>query len=1362
MAPQVEQAAAGASQDRPLRSKLIESARATWIDRLIDLSRRNNLLFYRPIQGSTIDIPTGSHALASLLQGEIVSAKDLLPDALDRPSRILNIQRKAQENLEEKGLQTLYLGVGFATWTSSDGGRDARAPVFMIPLTFKKRGRDLSSVEVQIVGEPEVNPILVHVLNTEFNVKLTSEELLTLAEPDAPQGATLHDDDAVLSEEAAHRPIDRYIAAFSVLSTRASLIPGFMTSEAAVIGNFAFAKLAMVNDLKEAASLLIGNDMIAAIAGDLSARASIGASQIEIDPHTLDSHPPDQEFCVVEADSSQQCAISGIARGQSAVVHGPPGTGKSQTITNLIATLIANGKTVLFVAEKRAALEVVQKRLMASGLDHLAMDLHGAELSSRRVMERIAHTLNTVRNAPRPHTEDVHRQFTDRRAKLNTHDQRMHTISSRSGKSVYQMQGALLRLPLDALTTLRWRGPELESLTPLRREEIHDLLREAGAFDGLLTRTDSSPWTGVSFKDGKATQEAIDAAHENLSLLEERLRSLERSTGFGRPDTLAEVSSVITILRSTEGLLELYDLNVFVTDLRPLLTELEKAKDSGLKAIWLGLTNRGFKQALKQSILLRHGTKSSAQQIRRELTEVSTVKQQWRDLGNGISLPGHYSELDGLEQSYQRCKYNVALLQLVLRETNWEALSLSILTDRVSTLAADAATPYRLLRLSEIEAKLYALGAQRLLDDIRNRKPHSALWCALFDYAWLNSTLDELAIRDPELKSFVGATHNGYVQEFKRLDSERLKAASSRICRIHAERTIQAMNKHPEQEALIKQEAAKTRRHKPLRHIFRDAYQVMTAVCPCWMASPLSVSQLIDRNASFDFVIFDEASQILPEDAIPAIMRGKHVIVAGDNKQLPPTGFFSAGADSDDDSESEAADGYESLLDMMLPFAKSFHLNWHYRSRDEALIAFSNHHIYDDRLVTFPGPGGPPAITHVLVDYIPESDGQEDSSGAEVNRVVQLAIEHAQRTPGRTLGVITMGIKHAMRVQAAMDLALRAYPELNEFFDTDRPERFFIKNLDRVQGDERDSIIMSIGYGKDRAGNLPLRFGPILSAGGRRRMNVAVTRARETMLVVSSFAHTDIDTTKVRAQTGLEFLRNYLQYAASDGKIFSHGELTDEPMNDFEADVCDALTARGMKLVPQVGCSKFRLDFGVCHPTEPGRFVLAIECDGATYHSSYTARDRDRLRQQQLENLGWVFHRIWSTDWFMRKNEEVERAWNCYQSALSNLSQKRDLSVLPNLEQPLSEQLLNKQSSPGLKSLRSSQAPPIPTRPSITEYTRPELKALYDWVQSDGLLRTHDELVDEMFAGLPFTRCGARIDAALRSTILACERIVRG
>jgi very-short-patch-repair endonuclease len=283
----------------------------------------------------------------------------------------------------------------------------------------------------------------------------------------------------------------------------------------------------------------------------------------------------------------------------------------------------------------------------------------------------------------------------------------------------------------------------------------------------------------------------------------------------------------------------------------------------------------------------------------------------------------------------------------------------------------------------------------------------------------------------------------------------------------------------------------------------------------------------------------------------------------------------------------------------------------------------------------------------------------------------------------------------------------------------------------------------------------PLRFGPILAAGGMRRLNVAVTRAREAMSLVSSFAHTDIDTTKVREGTGFEFLRNYLQYAASKGTVFAHGEISNEPMNDFEADIYEALTARGLKLVPQVGCSSFRIDFGVCHPTEPGRFVLAIEADGATYHSSYTARDRDRLRQQMLENLGWRFHRIWSTDWFQRKHEEIERTMNAFDRALAAVAERRTRlpdarpveAVVPEL--PLQE----------LSGSRSSIFPPIPKRTSIADYTSGELRDLFNWVMSDGQLRTHDEIADEMFAALPFARRGSRIEGVLRDTIRRCEHI---
>ena len=278
--------------------------------------------------------------------------------------------------------------------------------------------------------------------------------------------------------------------------------------------------------------------------------------------------------------------------------------------------------------------------------------------------------------------------------------------------------------------------------------------------------------------------------------------------------------------------------------------------------------------------------------------------------------------------------------------------------------------------------------------------------------------------------------------------------------------------------------------------------------------SPLSVSELLPAARQyFDIVLFDEASQVLPEDAIPALLRAGKAVVAGDHHQLPPTTFFAARDDDYDEEDESAAEteGFESLLEQMLAFISPSALQWHYRSKDESLIAFSNRHIYRDTLITFPGIGGPPCVSLTLVPFLPAHDGQEESSSDEVRKVVELVFRHARERPSETLGVITMGIKHAMRVEATIDEELKQYPELDEFFDETRKERFFVKNLERVQGDERDAIILSIGYGKDRTGRLLYRFGPLLTQGGERRLNVAITRARRRMTVVSSFDHKDMD-----------------------------------------------------------------------------------------------------------------------------------------------------------------------------------------------------------------------------------------------------------
>jgi very-short-patch-repair endonuclease len=1348
--PSAENVVSGAgAPESVLRETLIDAARDGWTNRLIDLSRRNNLLFYKPVTSGTLELPISPRMIAFLRDGETLPISDLLASDQDKIPSIRAISRKGLENLEEKGLSTLYLALGRCTWTADDGGRDPVAPILLVPIGLKLKGQDLPATEVDLAGEIKVNPVLLHIFNRELNLSIAPETLLSLYS---------HENDADTSENGTGADETQGTvslqAVLDFLNGQASKLPGFKAESFAVIGNFSFQKLSMVRDLENHRAELTANDVVAAIAGDSAARRKLGASQIETDPTSLDKILPDNEFAVVEADSSQQCAIAGICAGQSAVIHGPPGTGKSQTITNLIATLIANGKKVLFVAEKRAALEVVMNRLTAVGLDHLAIDLHGAEQTPKKVMERVARTLNTVREALKPITEVVHEQFVDRRSKLNLHDAKMHAAHAPTQQTVFAMQGALLRLPSNITSTLRWRGADLMQITPKVAKRVLDLLGEAAGFETLFNRSDSSPWTGIELKDGQAVQNAVDLAgrlsYETIPSLSECVHRTAKSSGLRHPKTMEEINELLALLKQADRILSKYSPDVFA-EASNLLTALHPGQGGGIHGVWLRLTNGDYKAASKKAVALRKGEKASGVVIFRELSEANQTQDKWQELSGSGGVPKSVPEMVACDEIHQTANAGLCALEAICK-SSWNGLELSEVSARVLSLASDNTTPYRINRLYEIEQELYSLGVQRLVDEIRTTRRPANQWGALFQYVWLESTLDSAAINDPSIRGFVGSTHNGYVEDFKRLDSTRLQLAIERVRRAHAEHTIATMNRFPEQETLIRVEAAKSgkprTKQKPLRKIFAEAFDVLTAVCPCWMASPLSVSQLITATGKFDYVIFDEASQVLPEDAVPSILRGKYIIVAGDNKQLPPSAFWSA-AEEDEDADGDAT-AFESLLDMMIPFVKGFHLNWHYRSRDESLISFSNHHIYDDRLVTFPGPGGATAVSHVFVDYVPGADGQEESSGGEVEKVVELILHHAQTSPGRTLGVITMGIKHANRIQAVLDRELVMYPHLADFFDTARPERFFVKNLERVQGDEREVIILSVGYGKDRAGNLPLRFGPILSVVGRRRLNVAVTRAKEKIIVVSSFLYSDIDSTKVKPGTGLEFLKNYLQYASSGGKLLSRGELTNEPMNDFEADVYEVLCAKGIHVVPQVGCSKFRIDLAALHPTKPGKFVLAIECDGATYHSSYTARDRDRLRQQQLESLGWRFHRIWSTDWFMRRDEEVERAVQAFRTAVAASEQPPPAKSL----QPIAVDIRPTSITSVTASVgRTPANAPIPVRGTITEYTSLELKALFTWVQSDGKLRSNDEIADEMFAALPFARRGSKIEAALKRAI---------
>ena len=533
---------------------------------------------------------------------------------------------------------------------------------------------------------------------------------------------------------------------------------------------------------------------------------------------------------------------------------------------------------------------------------------------------------------------------------------------------------------------------------------------------------------------------------------------------------------------------------------------------------------------------------------------------------------------------------------------------------------------------------------------------------------WLDAILPQF----PAVLNFRGRIHEQTINEFRQLDKDQFKIAQARV----RERVISkipdfnAVTSTRDEIGILKRELNKQRRLMPLRKLFMTIPNLITSLRPCFMMSPLSVSVFLEAQSyNFDLVIFDEASQVHTEDAIGAIMRGKQVIIVGDTQQLPPTNFFASSlndedfdSEEDDDSKSNDAGAYDSILEEAVTVLPERSLRWHYRSRHEHLIAFSNIKIYKGSLITFPA--SIEKAPDCGVEYIYVSDGVYDRSGKrnniiEARKVADLVFEHFSKYPNRSLGVVTFSEAQQNAVDAAIRQKRYQNAAFERYFVEDKDEPFFIKNLENVQGDERDTIIFSIGYAKDAHGIMYMNFGPLSRDGGYRRLNVAITRAKYNVKLVGSIVPTDIDVDNTSAE-GVRMLRSYIEFA-QNGITALEKELTfsnevsfDSP---FEESVYDFLQTKEYNVVTQVGCSGFRIDMAVKHPVQSGCFVIGIECDGATYHSSRTARERDRLRQTVLEDMGWTIYRIWSTDWIKDQRTEEQKLVAAIERALGHAAE---------------------------------------------------------------------------------------------------------
>jgi very-short-patch-repair endonuclease len=510
---------------------------------------------------------------------------------------------------------------------------------------------------------------------------------------------------------------------------------------------------------------------------------------------------------------------------------------------------------------------------------------------------------------------------------------------------------------------------------------------------------------------------------------------------------------------------------------------------------------------------------------------------------------------------------------------------------------------------------------------------------------WLNRAVDN----EPVIRGFVSAEHEKRIGDFRALDKQftdvtRAWVRASLCAGMPKADTVSRTSEW----GVLRHEINKKKQHMPLRELMKNIPTALAKLTPCLLMSPLSIAQYLAADAStFDVVVFDEASQIPVWDAIGAMARGRQVVMVGDPKQLPPTAFFDRAESSADDEDVEA--DLESILDeCMGANLPTMNLAWHYRSRNESLIAFSNHRYYGGGLVTFPSP-----VTEDRAVSFHHVAGVYEKGGARINKVEAKAlvadVVAKLKSPGfkdsrLTIGVVTFNTEQMNLIEDLLDDERRKDPSLEPYFSEMELEPLFVKNLESVQGDERDIIYFSVTYGPDLAGAVSMNFGPMNRDGGERRLNVAITRARHEMRVFSSLRAEQFDLSRTQA-AGVRDLKHFLEFAERGPRALA--EATKGSLGGFESPfeeaVASALASKGWQVQTQIGASSFRVDLGVVHPDASGTYLCGVECDGATYHRSATARDRDMLREQVLRGLGWEIVRIWSTDWWVDRSGTLEK-----------------------------------------------------------------------------------------------------------------------
>lgn len=1375
---------------------VIEERIRRWKNKLIDLSKRNRLLNFKPTKVTTIritdEIPSeifkaiaieektmkflpfgtaqpredGDSAQEDLFRTEeskTLKTTEILPEEFkhyDKDSLAekhkdeflqTNLEKKQLEKnlfriysaansvMEEQGYNALFLAVGYLEWYESDAS-DVKllAPVILIPVELERKSIKSDFVLSYTEESPIINPALIQKLVVDYGIKINE----------------LGDDyEQVESQEI-----------FQEIQNKIKKLKRWRIINDIYLGLFSFDRFIMYKDLETNTEDLLKHKLIQTICqggAHENVQVDVLCPPDEIEKDTQ----PIKTFQVLDADSSQQRAVLIVKKGHSIIIEGPPGTGKSQTIANIIAESLASGKKVLFVSQKMAALEVVKSRLEYCGLGDFCLELHSRNTNKKIVINELGRIMNLRKKPDHAHDDELI-NLEKLREELRSYAKELHLPFGELGMTPYQVFGIINSHPEIGDFAFIFPGPE--NWNKDKSIFCSDLMDRLGRNLENVGDPNSHPWKGARLTELPYSRK-LEILENSNTLLDSLAQLAKDFKELGTLCSYTEVSSINDIeflLDASQILLESPNssadiltnnrwdsLSLEVNDLiqtvrkfneiHPKITELysEKILNEDVASLlqrYLKYSKSPIfiffssfwqdKKILKSFFKTRR--RINLEEIVEDLKLINEDKDTALKIDNfdktGRELFGeiwkrretNWTELDKFSKWVVRFRSHVIqkhFKENIFSERRYvtDAQKIATLRNNVSSCldkckallksfvemtALNEVLAFKVeikeAKIEEVKAKITIMrdsiegvspwlsfqkelqecekvGLERFVKKIiATKTPHNKIK-DVFICQFLRCWVDVAITKRPALTHFNGKNHEQLIDKFKELDLRQMELAKIRIQHLLSGNFDSSWESSKSSEpGILERETRKSRAFKPLRKLFQEIPHLLLNLKPCLMMSPLTVAQYMSPSLfKFDLVIFDEASQVPPEDSIGAILRGASVVVAGDTQQLPPTTFFQSTVITPEDEEEEFEEYLPQDLDSILDESATagfprVMLEWHYRSRHESLIAFSNKNFYGNRLYTFPNAEETSSTLGVKFHLLPNTSYKKGQGVniEEAQEVAKQVFSHFKENPEHSLGVGTFNLKQKFVIEDAIEQLRKENPDFEEFFAKDKKEHFFIKNLESIQGDERDVIFLSIGYGKDESGRLSMNFGPINRIGGEKRLNVLITRARIRLEIFSSIRGSDFDLSKTDSK-GVFLLKSYLDFAEKgkavlleDSKMCGVESFSESP---FEESVYAALVKQNLNVHKQVGCSGYRIDMAIVDSQHPGRYMLGIECDGKNYHSSLTARDRDRLRQHVLEDIGWTIYRIWSTDWFRNPKGELEKLLGVIKSVQENNFKKK-------------------------------------------------------------------------------------------------------